>query len=78
MVDRAQICEQFRVRPEKRLKLKDFDPGWTGGDADGKSRRKALAEEILSQDVTRLSQAQENKIAICRDAIYRVWFLKWP
>lgn len=53
------IIEQFRVVPGKRVKLADYDPGWAGDKRLPKSERKDYAKRVLTQDVTRLAQAQE-------------------
>jgi PPK2 family polyphosphate:nucleotide phosphotransferase len=62
MIDREAI-EKFLVRPGKRVRLKDFDPGWAGSEKVSKSRRKEEATELLSQDVSELAIAQEKLYA---------------
>jgi len=59
MVSRQDIIERFRVLPGKKLKLKDYDPAWTGDGDMPKAKRKELAAELLSQDVSDLATAQE-------------------
>src|SRR4030095_203084 len=59
MVNRQKIIERFRVQPGKKLKLKDHDPAWAGDGDLPKAKRKELAAELLSQDVSDLAVAQE-------------------
>lgn len=63
MLDLQSLCKQFRVRPGKRFRLKDFDPAWSGGEEASKAKRKSFAEELLSKDVTNLAAAQEKLYA---------------
>lgn len=58
-VDLPKILERFRVPPDKRVRLADFDPGWAGDPDTAEEKRRDLAEELLSKDVSRLSKAQE-------------------
>jgi PPK2 family polyphosphate:nucleotide phosphotransferase len=59
MLDRKAIIEKFRVPEGKKFRLKDYDPGWSGDGKLPKPKRKELAEEVLTQDVTELAEAQE-------------------
>ena len=59
MLDRKAIIEKFHVTPGKKFRLKDYDSGWSGDGKLPKAKRKELAEEVLSQDVTALAEAQE-------------------
>ncbi|HZN34358.1 MAG TPA: polyphosphate kinase 2 family protein [Pirellulaceae bacterium] len=59
MLNRKEIVKMFRVEPDDKFRLKDHDPGWDGDDSVPKAERKELAEKILSQDVSALSEAQE-------------------
>jgi PPK2 family polyphosphate:nucleotide phosphotransferase len=59
MLNRKQIVELFRVEPGAKLRLKDHDPGWDGDDSVPKAERKKLAQEVLTQDVSALAEAQE-------------------
>lgn len=57
-----EIKELFRVKPGKRLRLKDHDPAWIGGDelAElGRDEVKAHAEEFLKRNLDALRDAQE-------------------
>jgi len=53
------LLEQFVVKPGKKLKLSDHDPGWQGDSKQPKSERKAFAEETLGADIATLSTAQD-------------------
>ncbi len=59
MLSRPDIIKKFRVRSGKKFRLKDHDPDWDGDDTISKSKRKAQAEELLTQDVSDLAEAQE-------------------
>src|SRR6266550_3892103 len=59
MLDRKEIIDDFRVPPDKKVRLKDYDPGWDGDGDIPKAKRKELAEQILTQDVSALAEAQE-------------------
>src|SRR6185295_11273043 len=54
-----ETIKSFRVTPGKRVKLKDHDPAWCGDGDIPKAKRKKFAEEILTQDLTALTAAQE-------------------
>lgn len=52
----------FQVKPGKRLKLKDHDPGWAGGDDYSQLRSDELkdrAKEIIEKNLDALGDAQE-------------------
>jgi PPK2 family polyphosphate:nucleotide phosphotransferase len=53
------LRDRFRVTPGKRVRLKDYDPTWTGDGDLPKKERKEFAETVLSQDVAALAAAQE-------------------
>src|SRR6476646_4269105 len=59
MPDRKEIIEQFRVEPGKKVRLKDYDPGWEGDGDVPKAKRKEFAAQVLTEDVSELSKAQE-------------------
>jgi len=59
MLNRKQIVKQFRVEPGEKFRLKDHDPGWDGDDDVPKAERKKIAQEVLTQDVSALAEAQE-------------------
>jgi PPK2 family polyphosphate:nucleotide phosphotransferase len=56
---RQEIIDQFRVAPDTKVRLKDYDPGWAGDSDIPKAERKELAGKILTQDVSALAEAQE-------------------
>jgi PPK2 family polyphosphate:nucleotide phosphotransferase len=56
------IWKRFQVAPGTKVHLKDYDPAWSGEDLGqglSKAQRKQAAEQLLSQDVSALAQAQE-------------------
>jgi PPK2 family polyphosphate:nucleotide phosphotransferase len=58
-MDERKVLDQFRVRPGKKLRLKDHDPGWQGESEKSKAERKEYAERILTEDVAELAEAQD-------------------
>ena len=54
-----QVVEAFRVKPGKKLRLKDHDPGWEGDSSIPRAERKETAKSILAQDVAALAESQE-------------------
>jgi PPK2 family polyphosphate:nucleotide phosphotransferase len=61
--------DQWRVPPNKTIHLKDFDPGWAGDPDLPKAERKQFAENVLSQDVSKLAEAQDKLYASNRWSI---------
>jgi PPK2 family polyphosphate:nucleotide phosphotransferase len=59
MLSIDEIIEQFRVQPGRSVSLKDFPTDWAGDLDVPKKERKALAQKMLSEDVTTLAAAQE-------------------
>jgi PPK2 family polyphosphate:nucleotide phosphotransferase len=59
MLTREKIIESFRVQPEEKVRLKDYDPGWEGDEKVPKAERKQSAAQLLSDDIAALSEAQE-------------------
>lgn len=56
------VFEQFRAPADKRIKLKDYDPGWLPEkviDKDGKDAAKEKAAALLQQNIKDLAEAQE-------------------
>lgn len=53
------ILDMVRVKPGKKFRLKDHDPGWDGDDAVPKKQRKEFAQKLLSEDVSALAEAQD-------------------
>jgi PPK2 family polyphosphate:nucleotide phosphotransferase len=58
MQSTKEMIDSFRVSPGKRVALNDFDPGWSGDDQFPKADRKRFAEDLLSQDISKLAEAQ--------------------
>ena len=61
--------DQWRVPPNKTIRLKDYDSGWSGDPDLPKADRKQFAQTVLSQDVSRLAQAQHRLYAANRWSI---------
>ena len=55
----SELIEPFRVKPGTNVKLRDYDSGWAGDPKRPKEERKKLAEEVLTEDVSELQQAQD-------------------
>jgi PPK2 family polyphosphate:nucleotide phosphotransferase len=67
-----EITDEFRVIPGKKFKLKDCDPGWSGGKEYtglGKDAAKERAEGILRDRVKELTAAQDLLYADNRYAV---------
>jgi PPK2 family polyphosphate:nucleotide phosphotransferase len=59
---RHDLIERLRVPPGKKIRLKDYDPGWAQNKELrelGKDAVKARAQEILAQNLADLAEAQE-------------------
>jgi PPK2 family polyphosphate:nucleotide phosphotransferase len=54
-----ELIDQFRVPHDKKIRLKDYDPGWQGDGDIPKAERKEFAARILTEDVSSLAGAQE-------------------
>ncbi len=70
MANQKNPFDQFRVRPDAKVKLKDYDPDWVG-DGKGKSESdlKAHLQKTLQKDLEDLYKAQELLWASDRYAI---------
>ena len=55
----TDIIDHCRVDPGEEVRLTDRDAGWAGDQKLPKRDRKKLAEELLSQTVSELAEAQE-------------------
>ncbi|HEV3021240.1 MAG TPA: polyphosphate kinase 2 family protein [Pirellulales bacterium] len=53
-----EMIDLFRVPSGKRVKLKDYDPSWSGDEEFPKADRKRFAEDRLAQDISALAEAQ--------------------
>jgi PPK2 family polyphosphate:nucleotide phosphotransferase len=58
-----ELIDRVRVPHGRSIKLKDHDPGWAGDPALPKAERKRFAEEVLTQDVSALAEAQDRLYA---------------
>ena len=58
-----EIINQWRVPPGKKIELEDYDPGWAGDPKLPKAERKRFAEEVLTQDISSLAEAQDRLYA---------------
>jgi PPK2 family polyphosphate:nucleotide phosphotransferase len=59
---KKKIIDQFRVPPDKKVRLKDYDPGWAQTaemKEAGKEAVKQRAAEILEANLAELATAQE-------------------
>lgn len=56
------ILDLIRVKPGKKLRLKDHDPAWAGDNEVPKKDRKAFAKKIFTQDT---SAGAQTKIPRC-------------
>jgi PPK2 family polyphosphate:nucleotide phosphotransferase len=59
---RRDLIEMLRVPPGKKIRLKDYDPGWAQTKELkqlGKDAVKTRAQEILQENLEHLAQAQE-------------------
>jgi PPK2 family polyphosphate:nucleotide phosphotransferase len=57
------LIDQVRVKHRQKIQLKDHDPAWAGDPAQPKAERKRFAQEILTQDVSALAEAQDRLYA---------------
>jgi PPK2 family polyphosphate:nucleotide phosphotransferase len=61
-MNRKTLNDLFRVPPEKKVRLKDYDPGWMGTKEMrrlGKDVLKEKAKAFLEQNLEQLANAQE-------------------
>lgn len=63
MPDLDKIIDRFRVAPDTKVRLKDFDPAWAGDSKLPKAERKQFAQDLLSDDISALAKAQEKLYA---------------
>ncbi len=57
------MIDSCRVPVGEKLRLADFDPSWAGDTKTPKAERKALAEQLLTEEVKELATAQERLYA---------------
>ncbi len=72
MVLGNDIINHWRVLPGKLIHLKDYDSNWSGDRLLLKSERKKYAETVLSQDVSKLAEAQDLLYAANRSLILMI------
>ncbi len=63
MMKTKEIVAMCRVDDPKKFRLKDHDPEWAGNVDVPKEDRKKFAEDVLSQNVSDLAEAQERLYA---------------
>jgi PPK2 family polyphosphate:nucleotide phosphotransferase len=53
--------DQFRIKPNSKFRLKDYDPGWIAKELRelGKDALKAKAKDFLQENTRRLAEAQD-------------------
>jgi PPK2 family polyphosphate:nucleotide phosphotransferase len=61
--------DHWRIAPHQTIRLTDYDPGWSGDPKLPKAERKQFAENVLTQDVSRLAEAQDHLYAANRWSI---------
>ena len=54
-----KLHRQFLVKPGSKIRLKDYDPAWAGGDKIPKKVAREVAEAELTDDISDLAKAQE-------------------
>lgn len=59
MLDMEKVFNICLAKPGKKIRLKDFDPGWKGDEGVPKSERRSFAESALTEDQAELASAQE-------------------
>jgi PPK2 family polyphosphate:nucleotide phosphotransferase len=68
----ADLLKFFRIKPDTRVRLKDYDPGWEQTDELaklGKQMVRQRAEELLQSSIAELDEAQELLYADNRHAV---------
>lgn len=71
----TDLAKFFRVKPDERVRLKDYDPGWEQTDELaklGKQTVRKRAEELLEESVAELAEAQELLYADNRHAVLMI------
>ena len=69
MASADDSIDQWRITPHKKVRLADYDPHWSGDPNLPKSDRKQFAENVLTQDVSKLAEAQDRLYAANRWSI---------
>lgn len=71
----TDLARFFRVKPDTRVRLKDYDPGWEQTDELaklGKQNVRKRAEDLLEESVAELAEAQELLYADNRHAVLMI------
>ena len=71
----TDLAKFFRVKPDTRVRLKDYDPGWEQTDELarlGKQSVRKRAEDLLEESVAELAEAQELLYADNRHAVLMI------
>jgi len=50
----SEATKQFRLKPGKKFRLRDFDPAWDGG-----KKTRSAAEKLLARNLERLASQQD-------------------
>jgi PPK2 family polyphosphate:nucleotide phosphotransferase len=59
MVTIKDVLSQFRIAPDTKVKLKNFDPGWEGDKKLPEAERRRAASDLLERNIEELAEAQE-------------------
>ncbi len=59
MLTIKEIIDMFRVPPEKKIKLRDYETDWEGDKSLPEAERRRTAGEFLAKNVEELTEAQE-------------------
>ena len=71
---RKEIEKLFRIKPNRRARPKDYDPGWEGRDEYEeltKDELKACAQEFLAKTLEELAEAQQRLLVKARQQLER-------
>lgn len=71
---RKEIEKLFRIKPNRRVRLKDYDPGWAGRDEYEeltKDELKARAQGFLAKTLEELAEAQQRLLVKARQQLER-------
>jgi hypothetical protein len=71
---RKEIEKLFRIKPNRRGRLKDYDPDWAARDEYEELTRdelKARAQEFLAKTLEELAEAQQRLLVRARQQLER-------
>ena len=63
------LIDQWRIPPQKKICLANYNPDWSGDPDLPKAERKQFAANVLTQDVSKLAEAQDRLYAANRWSI---------